>query len=76
MDFAVSVDNWVKMNESEMIEKYLDLAREMKRLWNIKVTEMIIVVWAFGTVLKSLEKRGEELRPEEISKLQTTAYQL
>ena len=37
MDFAVSADNWVKMKESEKIEKYLDLARELKKLLNMKV---------------------------------------
>ena len=36
VDFAVSVDDWVKIKKSEKIDKYLDLARELKKLWNMK----------------------------------------
>ena len=38
MSFAFSAVYRVKMKESEKIEKYLDLAREQKKLWNMKVT--------------------------------------
>ena len=31
MDFAVSVEDCVKIKESEKIDKYLDLARELKK---------------------------------------------
>ncbi len=31
-------------------DKYLDLARELKKLWNMKVTIIPIVIGAFGTV--------------------------
>ena len=37
MDFAVPADHWVKLKDSEKIDKYLDFAREFKRLWNMKV---------------------------------------
>ena len=33
---------------------YLNLARELKKLWNIKVTIIPIVIGAFGTVTKGL----------------------
>ena len=36
--------------------KYLDLARELKKLWNVKVTVIPIVIGAFGTVIKRLIK--------------------
>ena len=39
-----------------MKDKYLDLARELKKLWNIKVTILSIVIDAFGTVTKGLLK--------------------
>ena len=31
MDFAVPVDHWVKLKQSENRDKYLDLAREQKK---------------------------------------------
>ena len=31
MDFAISADRMVKMKESEKRDKYLDLARELKK---------------------------------------------
>ena len=36
--------------------KYLDLARELKKLWNMQVTIIPIVIGAFGTVTKGLQK--------------------
>ena len=42
------------------MEKYLDLARELKKLWKMKVT-----VGLFGLLFKNLEKRREELGLEE-----------
>ena len=35
MGFAVPADTNVKLKESEKKDKYLDLARERKKLWNI-----------------------------------------
>ena len=35
---------------------YLDLARELKKLWNMKVTIIPILIDAFGTVTKGLLK--------------------
>ena len=39
---------------------YLDLARELKKLWNIKVTIVPIVIGAFGTKTKGLLKDLED----------------
>ena len=44
MDFAVPVDHRVKLKESEKKDRYLTLARELKKLWNMKVTFIPIVV--------------------------------
>ena len=52
MDFNVSVDHREKLKESEKKDKYLDLARELKKLWNTKVTFIPIVIGALGTVTK------------------------
>ena len=45
MDFAVPADHRVKWKESEEKDKYLDLARKLKKkLWNMKVTIIPIVI--------------------------------
>ena len=56
MDFAVSVNHRVKLKESEKKIMYLDLARELKKLWNMKVTIIPIVIGALATVTKGLLK--------------------
>ena len=38
MDFAVPDDHRRKLKEREKKGKYLDFARESKKLWNMKVT--------------------------------------
>ena len=40
------------MKKCEKKDKYLDLARELKKLWNMKVTIVLIVIGAFDTIIK------------------------
>ena len=61
VDFIVPADHRVKLKESEKKDKYIDLARELKKLWNMKVTIIPIVIGAFGTVTKGLLKGLEDL---------------
>ena len=44
------------MKEIEKLDKYLDIAKELKKLWNIKKTGIPIVVGVLGTVHQNLEK--------------------
>ena len=60
VDFAVSADHRINMKESEKKDKYLDLARELKKLWNLKVTFVPIVIGALGTVTQGLLKGLED----------------
>ena len=53
-DFAVLESHSLKIKESKKIAKYLDLARELKKLLN-----MGNIVILIGTVLKGL-KRGQK----------------
>ena len=46
--------------------KYLDLARELKKLWNMKVTLLPIVIGTFGTITKGLLKDLEDLEVGEL----------
>ena len=71
LDFAVPADHRVKLKESEKKGKCLDLAWEMKKLWNMKVTIIPIVISALGAVTKALIK-GLEIRGW-VETLQTTA---
>ena len=53
---------------------YLDLARELKQLWNIKVTVIPFVICALGTVTRGLVKGQENLEiRERVEAIQTTA---
>ena len=49
------------MKEIKKIDKYLDLARELKKLCIMTVTMIPIVIGALGTVPEGLEKRLEKL---------------
>ena len=61
MDFADPTDHRIKLKECKKKDKYLDLASELKKLWNMKVTIIPIVVGAFGTITKGLLKGLEDL---------------
>ena len=54
VDFAFPADHRIKLKECEKKDKYLDLARELKKLWNMLVTIIPIVIGAFVTVTKGL----------------------
>ena len=41
VDFAIPVDLQIKLKESKK-DNYIDLARELKKLWNMKVTVISI----------------------------------
>ena len=56
MDFPVPADHRIKPKECEKKDKYLGLARELKKLWNMQGTVILIVIGAFGTVTKGLLK--------------------
>ena len=61
------------MKEIKMIDRYLDLARELKRLWNVRVTVILAVVDAIGTITRGLERKKEELEIRRIETIQTSA---
>ena len=61
IDFAVLADHRIKLKECEKKDKYLDLARELKKLWNMRVTIVPIVIGAFGTITKGLLTGLEDL---------------
>ena len=57
-----------------MKDKYLDLARKLKKLWNMKVTIVPIVIGTLGTITKGLLKGQEDLKVGgRVETIQTTA---
>ena len=66
MGFPVPADLRVKFKESEKRDNYLDLATELIKLWNMKVTIIPILIYALGTVTKSLVQG-------EVESIKTTA---
>ena len=76
VDFAVPADHRIKLKECEKKDKYLDLARELKKKkqWNVKVTIIPIVIGAFGTVIKGISKKLEDLEVGgRVETIQTTS---
>ena len=73
VNFAVLADHRIKLKECEKKDKYLDLARDLKKLWNMKVTIIPIEIGAFGTVTKGLLKGLENLEVGgRVKTIQTT----
>ena len=74
VDLAVPANHRIKLKECEKRDKSGDLARELKKLWNMKVTIIPIVIGAFGTLTKRLLKGLEDLDVGgRVETIQTTA---
>ena len=62
VDFAVPADQRTKLKECEKKDKYLDLSRKLKKkLWNMRMTIVPIVIDAFSTVSKGLLKSLDDM---------------
>ena len=61
MDFAVPADHREELKECEKRNEYLDLAKELKKLRNVKVTIIPIIIGALGTATKGLVQEHEDL---------------
>ncbi len=72
-DFAIPYDTRLNSKEMEKIEKYMSLAREIEKLWGMKVTVIPIVIGALGTAPKRMKKRWEDIGIEtRVTELQKT----
>ena len=61
VDLAFPTDHWVKLKESEKKEKYQYLARELKKLLNIKMTVIPIEIGSLGSVTKGLLQGQDDM---------------
>ena len=74
VNFAVPVDHRINLKECAKKNKYLNLARELKTLWNMKATSEPIVIGAFGAITKGLLKGLEDLEVgRRVGTIQMTA---
>ena len=72
--FVVLADLRAKLKEREKKDKYLDLASELKKLWNLKVTVIPVIIGALATVTKGLVQGLEYLEIRgQVETVQTTA---
>ena len=63
-----------KNQRKQMRDKYLDLARKLKKLWNMKVTVIPIVISVLRMIPKDLLKSLEELKTRgQAETIKTTA---
>ena len=73
VNFAIPDDHRIKLKEGEKKDNYFNLARELKKLLNMQVTIIPIVIGAFGTVTKGLLKGLEDLEVGgRVETIQTT----
>ena len=63
MDFAVLANNTMKAKEGVKLDKYLDFARGLRKLWNMKVTMIPIIVRKRDSIHRRFE---EEFKPFEL----------
>ena len=54
IDAAVTGDRNVFKKEAEKIVLYQDLIREVQRMCNVKANVIPVIIWATGTISKSL----------------------
>ena len=72
VDFAIPMDHHVKEKEEEKIDKYMDLAAEVRSQFRVKTVIVPIVLGALGTVQAELSKSFENLEIDDvIGRLQT-----
>ena len=55
VDFAIPYDTKIMEREIDKITKYQDIAREIRRLWNVKTQIVPLVIGTLGSMPKDLE---------------------
>ena len=65
VDFAIPTDHRWKIKIGKKRNKYLDFARELRKLWNMRVKVIPVLVGTLGTVYEGLEREPEALEIRE-----------
>ena len=75
VDFTVAADYRLKLKGSKQRNKYLSIARELKKKWNMGVMVVPIVIGALGTETKGLiQGPGDFEIRERTGTIQTTTF--
>ena len=75
VNFAIPADHRIKLKDFEKKDNYLDLARVLKKLRNMKLTIVPLVIGAFGPITKGLLKGLEDLEADgRVETIQITAF--
>ena len=73
IDFAIHYDSRVNNKEMEKIKKYQNLARELRKLWNMKVKVILIIIGTLRITQRQVKKRLEVIGVEtSVKELQKT----
>jgi len=56
IDVAIPGDRNVIKKEAGKILKYKDLTIQIQHMWNVKTKVMPVIIWATGTISKSVRK--------------------
>ena len=75
IDITIPVDNRIEEKENKKIEKYENLRREMKQIWNLKSVHVIpVVIGALGAITGRFHSWIKSIRIEvRVEHLQKTA---
>lgn len=61
VDFSLPQDPRVQERQSEQFEKFQDLAREIKRIWQAELKVITHVVGPIGTIQRAMKANLEEI---------------
>ena len=61
IDFAVPADSRIEEKEKDKIEKYQDLARELQKIWNVKVKIIPLLVGTLGALPNQFGNRLKQI---------------
>ena len=61
VDFAFSFDSRIEEKEKDKMKGYNDLKRELKKIWDMPVKVIPVVVGALGTTPKKLKQRLSDI---------------
>ena len=64
IDVAIPWDTRVEEKEREKMDKYQDLKIEIRRIWDMPVEIVPIIIGALGTIPRSLKRNLEKLEAE------------
>ena len=61
IDFPVPGDSRIEGTEKDKTEKYQDLARELQKIWNVKMKIISLVIGSLGAVPKQFGNRLKQI---------------